>query len=352
MCSALGTDPHMANFLHTAQAKQGLGTSSALNELSRRLSMQTESREAAVRQAQQNVAADSVIVLRDRLLQEAWNERQRCLANAEASQRRAEGAQRTCCASTQTDTVIISLPGFGNSSGCATPVSSAGGTTIATSADRQFSSPPPPSMFPGLGTGATSNLSRQSSFCGSVAVRPSGWNQQDDDAQAEAIRTIQLLGQRSNATTQGQADATNARIAQLEEQVRTQREATEIVKAKLVSERSQRESAQQQVLCLEYELDGKESSVQVAERALEKNHLDLHKATMELKVVQECLEQRSQQVLASGSVSQGARVQVMRAQLLDRESQLELKDQHISRLLSVLKQHRSILGEDRLSTPA
>lgn len=196
-------------------------------------------------------------------------------------------------------------------------------------------------MFPSLGLKGETKVSNAHIAPTTATSCTGSWSHQDDEAQAEAIRTIQQLARSS----QTQAACTHERTVGLEEQLRMQRQANQDLESKLMTERSQREAAQQQVLCLEYELDGKESVVQTAEKALERRTLDLEMASKQLKAAQESLEHKPTASILSGSVSQEARVQVMRQQLLDRESQLELKDQHISRLLSVLRQQRTILGD-------
>merc|ERR1711879_606227 len=107
------------------------------------------------------------------------------------------------------------------------------------------------------------------------------------------------------------------------------------------------EAAQQQVLCLEYELDGKEAALQVAERALERRDADLQQAQLQLRALQ---EGTPLQPMGTSSLGEEVRVNALQSQLLERERQLELKDQHISRLLNVLRQHRSIFVEENSST--
>merc|ERR1712060_692009 len=79
----------------------------------------------------------------------------------------------------------------------------------------------------------------------------------------------------------------------------------------------------------------------VAEKTLERRDTDLQQAQVQLRALQE-----SNSAMAAGYVggpaTDDSKCMALRAQVLERERQLELKDQHISRLLSVLKQHRSI----------
>lgn len=355
--------------------QHGLGSVSALSELSRKLAMQSESPALSRASGSPFVAISSlhndgvsasspggtptrpsdrsasVIGLRDRLIREARNERQRCLEVAEAAERRRSEYRCTSTVATQTDPVIISMPGslpgslngaFSNGvapgsitpgasrlpSGCVTPVSS-----VNFSASRRAASPP---RLP-HGALAPGGSPSHASMANTPTSRPAGWNNQDDEEQAEALRTIQMLGQRSN-------QASDERVGKLDDQLRRLRLEVEAAQGQFATERSQKDAAQQQVLCLEYELDGKESSLQVAERNLEKRDQDLQLAQGELRSVKDAQAIRG---IAAGTTvaTEEARVKVMRQQLLERERQLELKDQHISRLLSVLRQHRSLIGD-------
>jgi len=72
----------------------------------------------------------------------------------------------------------------------------------------------------------------------------------------------------------------------------------------------------------------------------------LEKAQLQLRALQEGTADRPSLALGTASDVEDARFKALRAQLLERERQLELKDQHISRLLNVLRQHRSIFVED------
>lgn len=179
------------------------------------------------------------------------------------------------------------------------------------------------------------------------------WSAADDAAQAEALHTISLLGTGNSRQSEG-------RVSALEAELRAERASRQEVDVQLGHERGRKEAVQQQVLCLEYELDGKEAALQVAERTLERRDAELQQAQLQV---------RSQAQLPGGSMAFGAgapsalgsqagsmafsagpgasedpRTRAMRSQLLERERQLELKDQHIARLLNVLRQGRG--GEE------
>lgn len=233
----------------------------------------------------------SVIGLRDRLLREARSERQRCLEVAEAAERRRAELRGLCNVAIQTDPVFV-MNGPGSSD-----------ASMATAAARE------------------------------------AWCETDDLAQTEALRTIQMLGNDKSNTRQSQS-----RLEQLEEMLRAERAGREELDAQVAHERTRKEAAQQQVLCLEYELDGKEAALQVAERALERRDTDLQQAQLQLRALQEDLD-----VSSGGGFSAAqddARLRALRAQLAEREQQIEQKDAHISRLLNVLRQHRSVVLEE------
>jgi len=243
----------------------------------------------------------SVIGLRDRLLREARNERQRCLDVAEATERKRAEFHSTYHVGTQTDPVVIMDASGGSGGG-------------------------------GLGT--TSALGSSALF------QPGMWSASDEMAQSDALRTIAMLGERGNQSQQSEG-----RVAEVEAQLRAERASRQECETQVTHERNRKEAAQQQVLCLEYELDGKEAALQVAERTLERRDTDLQQAQLQLRALQE-----SNASIAAGHhtahLSDDVRCKALQAQLLEREQQLDLKDQHISRLLNVLRQHRSIFVDD------
>lgn len=167
-----------------------------------------------------------------------------------------------------------------------------------------------------------------------------GWTAEDEAAQAEALRTIALLGQGGP----GPSAAADGRVVELEEQVRAERASRQELEVQVAHERSRKDAAQQQVLCLEQELDGKEEALRAAETELERQRLDLHKAQMQLRSLQEGGGSLSMAATySSGSGMEDLRLVGLKAQLNERDRQLELKDQHITRLLNVLQQHRSLI---------
>jgi len=238
-----------------------------------------------------NNTRPSVIGLRDRLLREARNERQRFLESAEAADRHRNDTRRVNHVGIQTDPVQVTP--FGQ-------------------------------------LDVNNNTDKAGTVLGA-------WSQADDQAQREALRTIQMLGEQGH-----QSRFTEDRVSDLEAELRAERASRQEMDQQVAHERSRKEAAQQQVLCLEYELDGKEAALQVAERALERRDADLQQAQLQLRSLQEGADQFS----SFAASSDDSRVKALRGQLVERERQLELKDQHISRLLNVLRQHRSIFVEE------
>lgn len=260
----------------------------------------------------------SVTCLRDRLLKEARSERQRCLEVAEAAERRKLEVCGKSHASTQTDPVLISDAGGGAGS-------------AGTSASMPTVSVLPLPLAESLGAIGLSGAAGG----GAGAA----WTSADDEAQSEALRTIQTLGQRCAASSR----QTEAQRLEVEGELRAERTSRQELESQVSHERNRKEAAQQQVMCLEYELDGKEAALQVAERALERRDADLAQAQDRLRAAQGVVSLGS---AASQVGGEDIRVLALRSQLQDKERQLELKDQHISRLLNVLRQHRGIFTED------
>lgn len=225
----------------------------------------------------------SVIGLKTSLLQQAREERQRCLAEQDARRQQAGELRPVIHASTQTDPVSFGI------------------------ADRR------PSLS-ATALGAANAMS---------------WSKEDEEAQAEALRNIELLKQRGS-----RAGISDEKKTELESTVMFQKKNTEDLTGQVSFERSRKEAAQQQVLCLEYELDGKEAALQILERQLEKREAELQQAMLALDSI------------AQGGAQAGGEPQVraLRAQLSEKDRQLDLKEQHIAQLLSVLKQHEDSMA--------
>lgn len=221
----------------------------------------------------------SVIGLKTSLLQQAREERQRCLAEQEVRRRQSTELRPVLDVSTQTD-----------------PMS-----------DRR------PSRST-IDLGAANAMS---------------WSKEDEEAQAEAFRNIELLKQRGS-----RAGISDEKKTELESTVMFQKKNNEDLTGQVSFERSRKEAAQQQVLCLEYELDGKEAALQILERQLEKREVELQQAMLALDGI------------AQGGAQPGGEPQVraLRAQLSEKDRQLDLKEQHIAQLLSVLKQHEDSMA--------
>eukprot|EP00929_Paragymnodinium_shiwhaense_P064529 TRINITY_DN32314_c0_g1_i1.p1 TRINITY_DN32314_c0_g1~~TRINITY_DN32314_c0_g1_i1.p1 ORF type:complete len:345 (-),score=104.64 TRINITY_DN32314_c0_g1_i1:166-1200(-) len=197
----------------------------------------------------------SVISLRDRLLREARSERQRCLEVAEAAERRRAELSGASC--DQAD----------------------GGGDAAAVAERSVSK-------------GTSNVPGLSPTLPGEAGN--GWSEADDKAQAEALRTIQLLSEAGSVNRQA-TSRLEVREGELRVELELERSKRQDAEKALAAERKSREAAQKQVLCLEDELDSKEASLQAAERKLEASERQFQQAQAQLRALQN----------ASGSVGAG-----------------------------------------------
>mmetsp|Transcript_78633 Transcript_78633/g.122711 ORF Transcript_78633/g.122711 Transcript_78633/m.122711 type:complete len:338 (+) Transcript_78633:89-1102(+) len=257
----------------------------------------------------------SVAGLRDRLLREARQERIRCLQVARASERwRAdEGGSSlsvtTSDSATQTDPIVISEIGS-----------------------------------------APCGLALDSSI---VDV----WSQSDEEAQKDAIRTIKMLSQKKSDTT-----ISDRRIAELEEMLRSERARAQDLEVRVVQEKQAREAIQQQVLTLEAEMDGKESTLQAQQRVLERTN-DMQLVPHNLRAqsplppngrldltLPSTLASQNRHVLGRSksplsrtlpqchAVVEEANLLAARRQLQERDQNLEVKDQQISQLLRELRQ--------------
>lgn len=182
---------------------------------------------------------------------------------------------------------------------------------------------------------------------------PASQDQREDDEQEEAMRTLRRLGEQQSASR-----SEESRVQALEAELGVEKTARWEATAGQEDERRKREATQQQVICLEYELDGKEAALQVADRALDRRDADLQQAQLQLKMMAERLE--AQRIAFSAALSQaqpqpyviqqvpdGARFAALQATVLDHETRAKIKDGYIENLLSRLKQRGGGLEEDR-----
>mmetsp|Transcript_87509 Transcript_87509/g.245745 ORF Transcript_87509/g.245745 Transcript_87509/m.245745 type:complete len:312 (-) Transcript_87509:128-1063(-) len=225
--------------------------------------------------------------LRDRLVQEARNERQRVLEAADAAEHRRAELRGICSVSSQTDPIFV-MGGPGDLPDVSSP-----------------------------------------------AIR-SVWSAADEAEHQEALRTIQLLSACSS-----HSQAAECEVAQLEERLQAVRVARAKAEVALNYERSRKEAAQQQVMCLENELDSKEVALQVAERALENRDADLQQVGAELQQLHSGLVRG---FAPATTMVAGAHLERLRAEVADRERQIHQKDEHIARLTQLLRQPRIGIG--------
>jgi hypothetical protein len=183
----------------------------------------------------------SVVGLRDKLLREARNERQRCLEVAEAAERRRLELRASSNAAAQTDPVTIEGSTWGGTSALGTST---------------------------LSSGVDGTMSR------------SPWGVEDDQAQAEALQAIKMLG-----SCGSQAQQAESLIRKLEAELLLERQRRKEIEGNLNSERVRKEAAQEQVLCLEHELDGKEAALQVAERTLDQRESEVNQIHRRLQAL-------------------------------------------------------------------
>jgi len=174
------------------------------------------------------------------------------------------------------------------------------------------------------------------------------WTDSDERSQREAIRALHHIATRCgdslNVNTlqarlkaaECALDASVTRCAQLQ--------------AEAEQERRRCKSSQEQVMCLEHELDSKEAAVQAVERALERKDADLQRLQLKLLTAQAAATGKPEEVgltvSGRGWVSEEAQIKALKGQLDERERQIALKDHHITRLMTVLRQNRGVGEED------
>lgn len=156
-------------------------------------------------------------------------------------------------------------------------------------------------------------------------------DQEQDMEQMEAIQTLARLGEIGNRT-----EATEARVSELSVQVQAERHQGETVRSQLALERTAKEATKDQVICLEKELDNRESALQAAEDALHRRTAELQQAMLQIQVLQD----------GYGCVRGNG---LLRAQLNEKELELETKDRYISRLLALLRTRGVYLEDESLT---
>lgn len=254
--------------------------------------------------------------LRNQLLREVGQERQQCLALADGAARKRTALNYSAVDITVTvpKNEVCTPSGFGYKDhdavhGLRNPSQDTSGCLLKGTLGRSG-----PTSVPGHGA--------------------LGWNAEDDIAQADALRALRRLGEQSRRTGElevmlkeqsPQTGASQEELLALKSQVSSLQEA-------LAKEWEQQAFMSQQMECLEKELDAKEVTINDLEEDLDS------------KVEQLSRMQRDQKQVADND----ARIKSLELQLHDRDQQLEAKDGHIMRLLSVLRQHRSSFLDDTL----
>lgn len=260
---------------------------------------------SALDQTAQINASTEVANLRDRLLREARQERLRCLDIARAAERWREELGATRHMAVQTEPVVIRDAASTRAAGV---------------------------------SGTTANV----------------WDENDEAAQARAMKTLQTLSQRGFVSNQR-----SRRAAELEELIRAERAGSEELDALVQQEKKRREAAQQQVLTLENEMDAKEATLQNAQLLLERRDGEVQQAQWDLQQFEMAAGHGSrtpvspsQRGLGSGALSTrplnerlpAAPLDAMQMHVMEQDRKLELKDQLISHLMGELKQTDGVRG--------
>mmetsp|Transcript_32109 Transcript_32109/g.92278 ORF Transcript_32109/g.92278 Transcript_32109/m.92278 type:complete len:276 (-) Transcript_32109:184-1011(-) len=147
-----------------------------------------------------------------------------------------------------------------------------------------------------------------------------GWSRADDRAQAEAIQAIQRLTLKGGSSRSRQAEEASERAEALERQ--------------LVQEQRLTAAAREQVTCLELELDNKESANRILEQTLESRDQELQLTQLQVRRLlwREMERERDAQPPPGADRGDYERLRALRAQVLELEYQLHVKDLEISRL--------------------
>lgn len=180
---------------------------------------------------------------------------------------------------------------------------------------------------------------RHSSSFGSptaiVAAPSLGWSDADEVAQAEAIQAIQMLSRRAQP---GDGDAVGSAPVQAE-----RRPTFSDIRER---ESRPRESALEQVKCLELELDGKDAVIQALERKLVQRDADAQKAQYEIRRLQLQVEAERSAAKPAPGGSEYERVRALRMQVLELEEQLERKDMQILRVSGAARKQRGPFADE------
>lgn len=145
------------------------------------------------------------------------------------------------------------------------------------------------------------------------------------EAEVHAAQMEKLQSQRATSKFDFHVDFG---ISQLEEHATLQASAAQV--------------ARQQIACLEDELDMKEKEIMKLEQ--EKRELRLARSASPMR--DSSLDQLDQVKAWPANADKSAREQLLGHQIKEKDRQLQVKDEHIARLLNVLKEHRTKMFED------
>lgn len=189
------------------------------------------------------------------------------------------------------------------------------------------------------GCGAFLSASSQRSRTGSPARRDQQQHR-DDEAQAEALQTLRSLAavpQAEGASSPFLTGGTNGAAKDIEAELHKEKGARKELELRLAGVVEKTQATQEQVLCLEQELDDKDEALHRAEKALDARNAEL---------------QQAQHSLAQLRVELLATQQLLMKTTTDRDIQLSHKHQYIQSFFEMIKQQQGSVLEGEQSTAA
>lgn len=159
---------------------------------------------------------------------------------------------------------------------------------------------------------------------------------QGQDAQADALKSLQQLGEKGQ-----QGSALEQRLRELEGAAASAREARERASAAAERERRQRMAVEQQIHMLETELNARGLALTVAQHAINARDASLEESLNQLQV-----ERKSRNGGSNGSPNREA----AERRLAELDEQLEARDRRIAQLLEQFGNTKA--GTDKEIPPA
>jgi len=160
-----------------------------------------------------------------------------------------------------------------------------------------------------------------------TTANSASWTSVDAAAQAEALRTIAMIGERRSRDGEDVKEL-QAKIQELD--------------ALVVQERYRNAAKQNQMVCLEHELEEKDAKLMMVSSELQRRESDLRKTESDL---------RSAQDQAGGfDIKSMQGLQEMKRLIEELKRQLKLKDEQIFQLMSVLHEQRRLEDSTMVGT--